>query len=137
MPGRVRTEIHLDTEATAGAFCLLVDHPPAGWSLPEHLHRGVAETIHVVEGEFEMAVDGRRLRMGAGETVHVAADVVHSGRNVGPGTGRRILIFSPAGMERFFLEAGSPSEELDVERASVAAAALRHGWEFIDSPPRD
>ena len=33
MPGGTRTEIHLGTEDTAGAYCLLVDHPPAGWSL--------------------------------------------------------------------------------------------------------
>jgi hypothetical protein len=48
MPGGVRTEIHLRAEETGGAFCLLVDEPPAGWSLPPHRHRGVAETIHIV-----------------------------------------------------------------------------------------
>jgi len=30
MPGGVRTEIHLAGEDTAGTFCLIVDHPPAG-----------------------------------------------------------------------------------------------------------
>jgi len=39
MPGGVRTEIHLAAEDTEGAFCLIVDHPPAGWSLPAHRHR--------------------------------------------------------------------------------------------------
>ncbi|MBS1891542.1 MAG: hypothetical protein JST59_09620 [Actinobacteria bacterium] len=36
MPGGVRTEIHLTGDETGGAFCLLVDHPHAGWSLPPH-----------------------------------------------------------------------------------------------------
>src|SRR4051812_11783022 len=100
MPGGVRTEVHLGGEETGGAFCLLVDQPPAGWSLPPHLHRGAAETIHVVEGEFEMVIGGQTARLAAGETVHVPAGVVHSGGNIGSAAGRRVVMFSPAGMER-------------------------------------
>lgn len=133
MPGAVRTEIHLDGAETAGAFCMLVDQPPPGWSLPPHRHANEAETIHVVEGEFEMVVDGHRLRIGAGETVHIPKGVVHSGSNVGAGSGRRILVFSPAGIEDFFLEAGSPSAEREADAAAARAAAARHGWEFPSS----
>jgi quercetin dioxygenase-like cupin family protein len=130
MPGGVRTEVHLAERDTGGAFCLLVDNPSPGWSLPPHIHTDAAETIHVVEGEFAMEVDGRAIRLGPGETVHVPRGVVHSGANVGSGSGRRVLIFSPAGMERFFLEAGSPTPQGEVEPASVLATARRHGWEF-------
>jgi quercetin dioxygenase-like cupin family protein len=130
MPGGVRTEIHLDRHDTGGAFCLLVDHPPAGWSLPAHLHRGVAETIHVVEGEFEMEVEGQSSRLKPGHTVHVPADTLHAGGNVGAVAGRRIVIFSPAGMERFFLEAGAASDGDAVDTAALLASAQRHGWEF-------
>jgi uncharacterized RmlC-like cupin family protein len=134
MPGAVRTEVHLGGGDTGGAFCLLVDQPPAGWSLPAHLHRGSAETIHIVEGEFEMDVDGHRSRLVAGQTVHVPAGVVHAGGNVGAKPGRRIVIFSPAGMEKFFLEAGAPTEDGEVDPASALASATRHGWEFITQP---
>src|SRR5271156_344031 len=118
MPGGVRTEIPLAAEDTAGAFCLLVDHPPAGWSLPAHRHRNEAETIHIVEGDFEMEVDGRRLRLSPGETVHVPRGVTHSGANSGDRPGLRVLLFSPAGMERFFAEAGAsePDGEIDGAR---------------------
>ena len=135
MPGRVRTEIHLDGQRTGGAYCLLADYPPAGWSLPAHLHHGVAETIHILEGEFEMTVDGERSRLTAGQTVHVPADVIHAGANAGAVTGRRLVIFSPAGMENFFLEIGTRSEDGEVEPACALAAATRHGWEFIADPP--
>jgi quercetin dioxygenase-like cupin family protein len=129
MPGGVRTEIHLAGEDTGGAFCLLVDHPPAGWSLPAHRHRNEAETIHVVEGDFAIEVDGRLTQLSAGETIHVPPGAVHASANVGQHPGRRVLLFSPAGMERFFLEAGTatPAES---DRASVLASAIRHGWEF-------
>jgi quercetin dioxygenase-like cupin family protein len=131
MPGGVRTEIHLSGADTDGAFCLLVDHPPPGWSLPAHLHRGTAETIHVVEGEFELLVAGLPFRVSAGETLRVPPDTVHSGANVGATRGRRVLVFSPAGMESFFLEAGARSEGEVSSPAAMLAAAQRHGWEFI------
>jgi quercetin dioxygenase-like cupin family protein len=131
MPGGVRTEIHLTGPDTNGMFCLLVDEPPPGWALPAHLHRGVAETIHILGGEFEMEVDGQRSRLADGQTLHVPADVVHAGGNVGGGPGRRIVMFSPAGMEGFFREAGAPSQAADVDPRAAFEAAVRHGWEFI------
>jgi quercetin dioxygenase-like cupin family protein len=130
MPGGVRTEIHLTGEDTGGAFCLLVDEPGPGWSLPSHIHKDAAETIHVVEGEFEMTIDGVTRRLGPGETVHVPAGVVHSGTNVGDGPGRRLLTFAPAGMEEFFREAGAAAPDTETDRAAVRDAAIRHGWRF-------
>jgi quercetin dioxygenase-like cupin family protein len=131
MPGGVRTEIHLGSEDTGGALCLLVDEPPAGWSLPPHRHRGEAETIHIVAGEFEMVVGGSAVRLGAGETVCVPPGVVHSGRCVGASGGRRVVVFTPGGMERFFLEAGTATADGQVDLAAALAAAVRHGWEFV------
>lgn len=130
MPGGVRTEIHLSGQDTVGAFCLLVDHPPVGWSLPVHRHANEAETIHIVEGEFEMELDGAPTKLSAGETIHVAQGVAHSGGNVGQRTGRRVVIFSPAGMERFFLEAGQTTSDSEPDLAAVLASATRHGWQF-------
>jgi quercetin dioxygenase-like cupin family protein len=132
MPGGVRTEIHLTAADTGDAFCLLVDHPPPGWSLPPHIHNDAAETIHVIEGEFEMTIDGASDRLGPGQTVHIPAGVVHSGANVGTAPGRRLLTFTPAGMEEFFGEAGAPSPDDTVDRAAARDSALRHGWQFAD-----
>jgi quercetin dioxygenase-like cupin family protein len=131
MPGGVRTEVHLDSAATAGAFCLLVDHPPGGWSLPPHRHREESETIHIVEGAFEMEIDGHRSRISAGHTIHVPRGMVHSGSNLDGATGRRIVVFSPGGMERFFLEAGAPTADAEFDIDAVLASATHHGWEFI------
>ncbi len=131
MPGGVATEIHLVSEDTGGAFCLLVDHPPRGWSLPTHTHANEAETIHIVDGNFEMELDGKPIQLAAGETIHVPRGMPHSGANVGPRTGRRIVLFSPGGMERFFLEAGQPTAEAEADLGAALACALRHGWEFL------
>ncbi|HZV74499.1 MAG TPA: cupin domain-containing protein [Conexibacter sp.] len=131
MPGGVRTEIHATGEDTDGASCLLVDEPPAGWSLPSHSHRDAAETILVLEGSFEMTVAGERSRLTAGQSVNVPRGVVHASANVGERAGRRVVLFSPAGTERFFLEIGTAAPGADVGLAAVLAAAARHGWEFV------
>jgi quercetin dioxygenase-like cupin family protein len=130
MPGGVRTEIQLTGVDTEGAFCLIVDEPPPGWALPTHLHSTEAETIHVMDGEFEIVVDGEVLRLGPGETAHVPRGVLHSSRNVGDRPGRRVLLFHPAGIEGFFLEVGAGIPGESAEPAAIADAAARHGWRF-------
>lgn len=130
MPGGVRTEIHLTAEDTDGAFCLLVDHPPPDWSLPAHRHRNEAETIHILQGEFQMEVDGETSHLSAGQSIHIPRGVIHSGGNVGSQQGRRLVLFSPAGMERFFTEAGAATADARFDSASALACAINHGWEF-------
>jgi Cupin domain len=119
MPGGLRLQIHLGSDDTGGAFCLLEDHPPEGWSLPPHQHLNESETVYVIEGEFESVVDGERRTLGPGEVVHIPAGVVHSGG----GQGRRLLVFAPAGVERFFIEAASGGDLLGL--------AERYGWRFV------
>jgi uncharacterized cupin superfamily protein len=130
MPGSVRTEIHLGSEQTAGAFCLLVDHPPPDWSLPAHRHRAQAETIYIIEGEFAMEIEGEQAHLSAGQAIHVPRGAVHAGGNVGPQSGRRVVIFSPAGLERFFVEVGAVAPGAEVDWAAVAASGARYGWEL-------
>jgi mannose-6-phosphate isomerase-like protein (cupin superfamily) len=124
LPGGFEVELHLDGTATGGALCLLVDHPPPGWSLPPHRHRDEAETIHVIAGTFDLTVEGERRILRPGETAHVPRGALHGGGNVGSTPGRRLVIFSPAGMEEFFREAAGADQD------AALAAALRHGWQF-------
>lgn len=131
MPGGVRTEIHLDSARTGGAFCLLVDHPPVDWSLPAHRHRNEAETIHIIEGEFQIEIDGLQSLLTAGQTAHIPRNVVHSGGNVGQRPGRRVVLFSPGGLERFFLDTGASTPDAEVDISAALASAARHGWEFV------
>jgi quercetin dioxygenase-like cupin family protein len=119
LTGGLRMQIHLTSEDTGGAFCLLEDHPPEGWSLPPHQHLNESETVYVVDGEFESVVDGERRTLRAGDTMHIPAGVVHSGG----GHGRRLLVFVPGGVERFFTEAAAGGDLLEL--------AERYGWRFV------
>lgn len=130
MPGGVRTEIHLGAAESGGALCLVVDHPPEGWSIEPHRHHRESETIHILDGHFELVIDGEAQMVSPGDSVFIPAGTVHSARLLG-GAGRRLLVFNPGGMEAFFLEAGTrhATSSGDVSRARHAASA--HGWEFV------
>jgi Cupin domain len=110
---------------------MVIDEPPAAWSLPAHRHAIEDETIHIVAGEFEMVLDGERTRLSAGKTIHIPKGVVRSSGNVGSQAGRRIVLFGPAGMASFFLEAGLPSPQRETDVAAAAASATRFGRELV------
>jgi len=130
LPGPLRVEVRLGARETDGAFCLALDHPPPGWSLPEHRHAGESETVHVLEGRFALEVDGVHHELGPGDSLHVPRGVPHAGGTLGDEPGRRLLVFAPAGMERFFLAAGAAAPEQIADRATLARIAAEHGWRF-------
>lgn len=123
LPGGVRVTIALDGEATGGALALLVDRPPAGWSLPPHRHTNETETIHIVAGRFELNIEGDRRELGPGDSAHIPRGALHEGRNLGAEEGERVIVFAPAGVEGWFRAAAAEPER-------AGELALQYGWEF-------
>jgi uncharacterized RmlC-like cupin family protein len=76
---------------------------------------------------------------GAGDFVNVPRGIVHCFRNEGEAPARMILTFTPAGIERFFEETLEraldptlePPDNIESVAARYAAAAPRHGLEFV------
>jgi quercetin dioxygenase-like cupin family protein len=130
MPGPLRVEVLLGAEDTGGAFCMLADYPQPGWGLPPHSHANESETIYVIEGRFSMIVDGEPVQLGPGDVAHVPMGVTHSGSAAGEGPGHRVIVFSPAGMEDFFVGAGSPDEQAAPDLQKLLTLAGEHGWSF-------
>lgn len=130
LPGPLKVEVQVGAEATGGACCVAVDHPTPGWSLPPHRHAAESETVHVLDGRFEMLVDGFRSELGPGDSIHVPRNVVHSGGTLGDEPGRRLLVFAPAGMDAFFLAAGAVRPEEIKEPSELVRIAAEHGWRF-------
>ena len=125
LPGGVEMRVQVSGEQSGGAFVLLTDVVPPGWSLPPHRHANESETIHITAGRQWLDVDGERRELAAGDTAYVPRDTVHSGGTIGDEPARRVLVFSPAGMEHFF-RALAASEE----PGAMLELATRHGWRF-------
>ena len=125
LPGGVAARIHLTGADTGGAFMLLTDECPPGWSLPPHRHANESETIHVVSGALWTEIEGERRELTAGDTAFVPQGALHSGGTLGDEPVHRVLIFSPAGMEHFFEALAKTSEP-----EAMLELATAHGWTF-------
>jgi quercetin dioxygenase-like cupin family protein len=53
----------------------------AGSELPEHAHPH-EQVSHVLDGEFEMTIEGKTQRLGAGMVAFVPPNATHSGRAI-------------------------------------------------------
>ena len=60
---------------------------------------GSRETVVVIEGEVELAIDGETHRLGAGDSATFDADLSHHLRNPGPGPARLLAVVA-AGLRR-------------------------------------
>ena len=83
--GIARTETVRDTfDATREAIQVRVDFASGAW-FPKHSHPGV-EIAYVLNGVIEYELNGKTVRLRAGESIYIPAGAVHSARNVGSGT---------------------------------------------------
>ena len=130
---------------TASAYSVHDNTIPPGAPGPRpHLHLDHEEAFYVLEGELHVRVGPRGIVAPAGSFVVVPRGVAHRPSNPGPEPTRVLLIFSPAGMDRFFEEAaegrvplaGPPPTDPEVlER--LGAFTERYGYEIAELPPEE
>lgn len=128
---------------TGGAFALIEALVPPGGGPPPHVHRREDEAFYVLEGELRFHADGRDFTAGAGAWVALARGSLHHFRNVGDRPARMLIVVTPAGLERYFLEVGRPAVEGDGagaaptpdDIAKLVAAAPDYGLEIRPPAP--
>lgn len=84
---------------TGGSFSQIELNDPRGTATPWHVHRAVAETFHVLEGE--------RIDLVAGELAFAPVGIAHA-YIVRSEQARTPVTISPAGLEDVFVELGEP-----------------------------
>ena len=84
---------------TAGAMCIL-EVNNTGW--PRHINPEQDEWIYVVEGEVELELAKKRIRLGPGESMFIPRNVEHAWAAL-TANGKILNTYQPAGkMEEFF-----------------------------------
>jgi quercetin dioxygenase-like cupin family protein len=68
-----------------------VDFAP-GSAFPRHTHPG-EEIIYVIEGSLEYEIDGKPVKVKAGDVLFVPAGMVHAAKNVGSGNGAELATY--------------------------------------------
>src|SRR5262245_29722473 len=102
-----RMELKASGETTNGAFGLIEQELPPGFG-PPHVHRNGDEAFYVLEGELTVTRGDEIVRVPAGSCVFLPRGVPHAFK-VGEAPARLLQLNVPAGLERFFVEAGEPA----------------------------
>lgn len=98
---------------TSGAMSVFEFTGVCGWA--RHIHHDQDEWIYIIEGEleFEVGKGTKQFRAGAGESVFMPRNVVHTWRCIGAKPSKIINVYQPAGqMEDFFREIAKPPKDL-------------------------
>ncbi len=92
---------------TGGRYCLIDMHVPPGGGPPPHRH-DFEEMFTLLEGEIELTFRGQTQKAGAGFTVNIPANAPHGFKNQSNRPARLLCMYTPPGLEEFFLAVGIP-----------------------------
>ncbi len=92
-------------DQTAGRYCLIDMHVPAGGGPPPHRH-DFEEMFTLLQGELEFTFRGETSTIRAGSTVNIPANAPHAFKNGSGEAVRMLCMATPAGLDEFFLEIG-------------------------------
>lgn len=128
---------------TDGAFAIIDMLVPTGGGPGPHAHTGFDESFYVLEGEVEFKTEDQNYIARKGDFVHIPkGGLVHCFKNKSEQTARLWCTVVPAGLDEFFLEAGTPvekgeflpaSEPSDDEKKVLMALAEKYGQKLY--PP--
>ena len=96
-------------EQTGGLFGLVEASVRVGGGPPPHVHSREDEAFYLLDGELEILTDGQVATARAGDFVYLPRGSVHSFRNTSSGSTRMLILVTPGGFERFFVDAGRPA----------------------------
>ena len=125
---------------TNGLFTLAEAVARPEFAPPHHIHHRQDECFQILDGEFEFMLDGRTFTAGEGSVVFLPKGRLHGHRAAGNRPARALVLYTPAGLERFIEEAGTPVKDPYAtpappalpELEKIVAIAVRHG---IEVPP--
>jgi quercetin dioxygenase-like cupin family protein len=99
--GAMQMLLKASTHETQGSLSLYETEDEPGLAPPPHIHTDTSEAFYVLEGEYEMTVDGQITTCGPGSLVFIPPGVEH-GFVTGPRKARKLIIFVPGAMESYF-----------------------------------
>ena len=94
---------------TNGRFCLIDCIVLPGGGPPPHRH-DFEETFIILEGELDVIFRGNKMAVRAGDTFNIPSNAPHQFYNSSNKPVHMLCLCSPAGLENFFMQVGTPVE---------------------------
>ena len=114
--------------STGGAYGLIEQVIPAGFSSPYHVHHDEDEAFYVLEGEITFYCGDQRLKGGPGTYVFGPREIPHGFKVEGDHPARLLLLASPGGFEQFVIDAS------DAGNGTASACSRGAGHAEVDGP---
>jgi len=131
-------EVKATGNETNGAFSLIEGLLPPGYETPMHVKNNEEDIYFVLEGEVTITIEEKIIKGTRGTFVYVPRHIKHKFKVEGSSPAKVLFMFTPAGVEQFFIEMSVPADkyelpsmpmELDMEK--FAAAAQKYGIETL------
>lgn len=133
-------QVHIDGEASRGAYGLVELVGREGDMPPLHVHNADDETFYVLEGRLTLFVGDEVIELEDGQAALAPQGVPHIYR-VDSEQARWLALGSPAGFEQFVREAGEPAQASELpptgrtlDPEALASTAARYGIEILGPP---
>lgn len=99
-------------EETGGSLCVveLTALPRNG--PPPHIHHREDESFYILDGAFSFLLEDHTTEAGPGFLCRVPKGTLHTYQNIGTQPGKALVILTPAGFEKFWMEIGNPVTSL-------------------------
>ena len=123
-------QIYVPKQVCESSFSWHATFPP-GTFVPPHIHPTQDEFIYMLEGRFELLLDGREIHAGPGDLIRLPMGIPHGIFNKTPDTVKCFFWVSPT-RKLFDLFWGIHSMK-DQNPAEVVALSARHEVDFL--PP--
>ena len=122
-----------------GAYFIMEGIIPPGGGPPLHIHHREEECFYLLDGTLEITLGEKIFNATTGAFIQIPRGTLHRFHNTGSATARMLLLFSPAGMDKYFEEALEPVQDrsasmrplTDAVIARLINAAPKHGLEFV------
>jgi mannose-6-phosphate isomerase-like protein (cupin superfamily) len=128
---------------TNGAASLIeiVVYPQTG--SPPHIHSREDESFFIQTGELQFQIDGQTIVATPGTFIYSPRGQTHQFANVSDQPATMLCWLMPAGLERFFMEIGTPANDppappppvTDADIQKTIALAPQYGLTIL--PPKD
>ncbi|MCA1993143.1 MAG: cupin domain-containing protein [Coleofasciculus sp. S288] len=133
------------SEDTGGAYALIELLLPPQSGAPAHIHSQEDEAFYIQEGEVEFQLDQQTIVATIGTFLHSPKGQPHGFKNIGTTPAKMLCLLTPAGLEKFFMEVGKPTENWSFDPPSVSpedieklmATAPMYGLEIIPPSPAE
>ncbi|MDN7242833.1 cupin domain-containing protein [Planococcus sp. N028] len=131
-------EVKATGNETNGAFSLLEGLLPSGYETPLYAKTNEEDMFYVLEGEITFTVGEKTIKGIPGTFVYVPRHIKHKFKVEGSTPAKALFMFTPAGVEQFFIEMSVPadkyelpSEPMELDMEKFAAAGQKYGIENL------